>query len=154
MCHFVGDGLDREALSTLVDQAGLSDKIRFLGRLSRDEIAQLLLDADVLAAPNGTTRDGRRVGIPVVLMESMGSGVPIVASNISGNPELVKDKIMGLLVPPRDAALLTDALETYYKEPGLRHQLGQAGRDRVLDDFDLKKNTVELMQHIIKDGRK
>ena len=103
-CHFVGDGPDRTALTDLVEQAGLSKKIRFHGRLTRDEISRLLLDADVLTAPSVPTRDGRREGIPVVLMEAMGSGVPVIASNLSGIPELVNDQVTGTLVPPGDCS--------------------------------------------------
>lgn len=153
VCHFVGDGEDKKALTTLVEQAGLSDKVRFHGRLTRDEIARLLLDADVLVAPSVPTRDGRREGIPVVLMEAMGSGVPVIASNISGIPELVKDQQTGLLVPPRDAASLADALERYLTDPDLRRRLGQAGRDKVVIDFDLKKNTTKLAQRFSRESQ-
>lgn len=153
VCHFVGDGPDRNSLTTLADRAGLLERIHFHGRLTRDDIARLLQDADVLAAPSVPTRDGRREGIPVVLMEAMGSGVPVVASNISGIPELVKDGYTGLLVPPRDVTSLAKALERYYREPGLRSRLGQAGREKVVREFDLNKNAAKLAQHFMKDGQ-
>ena len=153
VCHFVGDGPDKDSLTTLADQAGLLEKIRFHGRLTRDEIARLLQDADVLAAPSVPTRDGRREGIPVVLMEAMGSGVPVIASNISGIPELVKDKHTGLLVPARDATSLANALECYFTDPNLRRRLGQAGRERVVGDFNLKNSAAKLAQHFMKDGQ-
>jgi glycosyltransferase involved in cell wall biosynthesis len=148
-CHFVGDGPDRKALTDLVDRAGLSDKVRFQGRLTRDEIARLLLDADVLAAPSVPTRDGRREGIPVVLMEAMGSGVPVIASNLSGIPELVNNQLTGLLVPPRDATSLANGLERYIKDPNLRRRLGRAGREKVVEAFDLNKNAAGLAQHFL-----
>lgn len=144
ICHFVGDGPDMKALMTLADQAGLSEKVVFHGRQTRDEIARLLQDADVLATPSVPTRDGRREGIPVVLMEAMGSGVPVVASNLSGIPELVEDNVTGLLVQPRDATSLANALERYVTDQALRRRLGQAGRERVVGDFDLKKNAAKL----------
>jgi glycosyltransferase involved in cell wall biosynthesis len=150
-CHFVGDGPDKQSLNQLADQATILEKVRFHGRLTRNEIARLLLDADVLVAPSVPTRDGRREGIPVVLMEAMGTGVPVIASNISGIPELVKDQSTGLLVPPRDAASLANALECYFADPDLRRRLGQAGRERVMGDFDLKKNTAKLAQYFVKD---
>jgi colanic acid/amylovoran biosynthesis glycosyltransferase len=150
-CHFVGDGTDKESLVELVEQAGLSDKVRFHGRLTRDEIARLLLDADVLTAPSVPTSDGRREGIPVVLMEAMGSGVPVIASNLSGIPELVNDQLTGLLVPPRDATSLADALESYIKDPELRRRLGRAGREKVVEEFDLYKNAARLAQYFLKD---
>ena len=153
VCHFVGDGSDRKSLTTLAGQAGLLEKIRFHGKRTRDEIARLLLDTDVLAAPSVPTRDGRREGIPVALMEALGGGVPVIASNISGIPELVKDQYTGLLVPPRDATSLAKALERYYRDPGLRRRLGEAGRERVVGDFDLNKNAAKLAQHFMKDGQ-
>lgn len=150
-CHFVGDGPDRKLLNELVEQAGLSSKVRFHGRLTRDEIVRLLLDADVLTVPSVPTRDGRREGIPVVLMEAMGSGVPVIASNLSGIPELVNDLLTGLLVPPRDARFLADALERYIQDPGLRRRLGNAGRAKVVEEFDLNKNAEMLGQNFLKD---
>jgi glycosyltransferase involved in cell wall biosynthesis len=153
VCHFVGDGPDGYALIAQADKAGLSEKVRFHGRLTRDEIARLLQDADVLAAPSVPTRDGRREGIPVVLMEAMGSGVAVVASKISGIPELVKDQTTGLLVPPRDATSLANALERYFADPQLRRQLGRAGRKTVVKEFDLIKNAAKLAQRFIKDGQ-
>jgi glycosyltransferase involved in cell wall biosynthesis len=149
-CHFVGDGADKETLADRVEQAGLSDRVHFHGKFTRDEIAQLLLDADVLTAPSVPTSDGRREGIPVVLMEAMGSGVAVVASNLSGIPELVNDQLTGLLVPPRDATSLADALESYIKNPELRRQLGRAGREKVVGEFDLVKNAANLAQHFLK----
>ena len=151
-CHFVGDGPDRNSLTDLVERADLSDKVHFHGRLTRDEIARLLLDADVLAAPSVPTRDGRREGIPVVLMEAMGSGVPVIASNLSGIPELVNDQLTGLLVRPRDATSLANALERYIKDPDLRRRLGRAGREKVAQEFDLNKNAAGLAQHFL-EGR-
>jgi glycosyltransferase involved in cell wall biosynthesis len=150
-CHFVGDGPDKKSLAELVERADLLDKVRFDGRLTRDEIARLLLDADVLAAPSVPTRDGRREGIPVVLMEAMGSGVPVIASNLSGIPELVNDQLTGLLVPPRDATSLADAMECYIKYSDLRRRLGRAGRAKVVDEFDLHKNATKLAQYFLQD---
>jgi len=153
ICHFVGDGPDNSALIAFASQSGLSERIRFHGRLTRDEIAELLLDADVLVAPSVLTRDGRREGIPVVLMEAMGSGVPVIASNISGIPELVHDNLTGLLVPPRDSTAIANTLERYFTDPNLRQRLGRAGREKVVGDFDLNKNAAELARCFIKDGQ-
>lgn len=150
-CHFVGDGPDKKSLTELVEQAALSDKVRFHGRLTRDAIARLLLDADVLVAPSVPSRDGRREGIPVVLMEAMGSGVPVIASDLSGIPELVNDQLTGLLIAPGDPTALAAALGSYINEPELRRRLGCAGREKVVGEFDLNKNADRLAQHFLKD---
>jgi colanic acid/amylovoran biosynthesis glycosyltransferase len=150
-CHFVGDGPDRKALNELVEQAGLSGKVHFHGSLTREQIARLLMDADVLTAPSVPTRDGRREGIPVVLMEAMGSGVPVIASDLSGIPELVNDQLTGLLVRPRDARSIADALERFIQNPGVRRSLGKAGRAKVVAEFDLNKNAAKLAQYFLED---
>jgi colanic acid/amylovoran biosynthesis glycosyltransferase len=152
-CHFVGDGPDKKSLTKLVKQAGLSDNIHFHGKLTRGEITRLLGDADVLTAPSVPTRDGRREGIPVVLMEAMGSGVPVIASDLSGIPELVKHQLTGLLVPPRDTTALANALERCITDSQLRHHLGRAGRQKVVEEFDLNQNAAQLAQHFLKDNQ-
>ncbi|MEO8356029.1 MAG: glycosyltransferase [Chloroflexota bacterium] len=152
LCHFVGDGPDRESLARLADAAGISEKVHFHGQQKQAAVAQLLQDADVLVAPSVPTSDGRREGIPVVLIEAMSSGVPVIASNISGIPELVMDKYTGLLVPPRDVVALAGALEHYYRDPALRERLGYSGRKKVVDEFDLYKNAARLVHHISLEG--
>jgi glycosyltransferase involved in cell wall biosynthesis len=137
----------------LAQQAGISDKVYFHGRLTRAEIARLLTDADVLTAPSVPTRDGRREGIPVVLMEAMGSAVPVIASDLSGIPELVNNQLTGLLVPPRDTTSLAFALERFFTDPELRHRLGCAGREKVIEEFDLNQNAVRLAEHFRKDNQ-
>jgi glycosyltransferase involved in cell wall biosynthesis len=80
ICHLVGDGPDRESLIDQVTQAGLVERVRFHGQLRRPEIAQLYRMVHVLSVPSIPTESGRREGIPVVLMEAMSSGVPVVAA--------------------------------------------------------------------------
>ena len=148
ICHLVGDGPDRQALTSLAEQSGISARVRFHGQQPREKIAELLQQADVLVAPSVPTSDGRREGIPVVLIEAMSSGVPVIASNLSGIPELVINEKTGLLTPPRDSAAITNALERYYREPALRQHLGNAGRQMVTEEFDLYKNAARLVQQI------
>jgi colanic acid/amylovoran biosynthesis glycosyltransferase len=81
-----------------------------------------------------------------VLMEAMSSGVPVVASAISGIPELVEDGIGGLLVPPGDAAAIRDALRRLADDPALRARLGAAARERVLAEFDADASAAELVR--------
>jgi len=145
-CHFIGDGPDLAALRKQVEAAGLVEQTHFHGRLTRAEIVDLLREADVVATPSVPTSNGRREGLPVVLMEAMGSGVPVVASNLSGIPELVIDGQTGLLVAPGDAEGLAKALEHLYRHPDLRRHLGQAGREKVVREFDLYKNADALAQ--------
>ncbi len=147
-CHFIGGGPDRDALTSLAEQKGIAEKVVWHGQQTREWIVQFLQGADVLVAPSVPTSDGRREGIPVVLIEAMSSGIPVIASNLSGIPELVLDGRTGLLTPPRDAAAIASALERYYRDPALRKKFGQSGRERVTEEFDLYKNAARLIEYI------
>jgi colanic acid/amylovoran biosynthesis glycosyltransferase len=143
VCHIVGDGPDRPALMHQAALAGL-DNIIFHGLLTRPEVIQMLQEVDIAVTPSVPTRDGRREGIPIVLMEAMASGVPVIASNISGIPELVDDNRNGFLVPPRDVQALASAIERFIKEPDLARRFGAVGREKVEKEFDLQSNTIRL----------
>jgi glycosyltransferase involved in cell wall biosynthesis len=106
----------------------------------------------VVVTPSVPSRDGRREGIPVVLIEAMASGVPVVASRLSGIPELVVDGESGLLAGAGDAQELAKALESLYKQPALRQRLAEAGRRKVQAEFDLHTNAALLAQHFQREG--
>lgn len=154
ICHLVGDGPDRAALAEQVERAGLADKILFHGQRTRAEIVALLQQVDAVTVPSIPTDSGRREGIPVVCMEAMASGTPVVASGISGIPELIDTEVSGLLVPPRDPQALADALMRLHDDPALRQRLGQGGRDKVLREFDQYANAGALAQRFSKEARR
>ncbi len=143
-CLIVGDGPDRRMLERRIAEAGLDGRVELTGSLTQDRVAELVGSADVLAAPSVPTRKGKREGIPVVLMEALSCGVPAVASDLSGIPELVEDGVSGLLVPPGDAAALASALIELERDPALRERFGRAGRAKVEREFDLDRNAAQL----------
>lgn len=140
----IGEGPDEAELRALVAARGLTDSVSFAGPRTRDEIVQALGNADLLVVPSVPTESGRREGIPVVLMEAMASGVPVIASNISGIPELVEHDRSGLLVEPRDPDAIADAVDRILHEPGLAERLSIGGRSRVEAAFDLQANATRL----------
>lgn len=143
-CHFVGDGPDQDDLAVCAARLGLTEQVRFHGRRTTGEVRELLQSADVLVAPSVPTRDGRREGIPVVLMEALASGVAVIASDLSGIPELVVHEQTGLLTPPGNSAGIADALLRLWHDPVLRHTLADAGRATVERDFNLEANSAAL----------
>ncbi len=144
MCHLVGEGHLRREIEHLVKQAGLQDQVRFHGALTRDEVANLLTRVDVKVLASVPTKNGKREGIPVALMEAMASGLPVVASRLSGIPELVKNDQSGILIEPGDSLSIADALQRLQRDLPLRRKLGFAGREHVLREFNLLRCAGKL----------
>jgi len=143
-CHLIGDGPDRAALETRTRALGLQDRVIFHGSCERERVRELLARMAVVVAPSVPTADGRREGIPVVLMEAGACGLPLIASRLSGIPELVIDGETGLLVEPGDVQGLVSALARIAAEPEIRERLGAAVRKRLDADFSLARNVERL----------
>ena len=150
-CHLIGEGPLRTQLETQVKNSGLCNCITFHGVLPRAAIAAQLQKADVLVVPSKPTPAGRCEGIPVVLMEAMATGLPVVASRISGIPELVEPEQPGLLGPPGDFLARAESLQRLATESAWREELGVRARQRILDDYDLARNTRTIL-HLFSRG--
>jgi len=106
----VGDGPLLHDLERLVSHLGLTGTVSFLGPKSEQEVGSLMKQSDVLLVPSVVAADGDEEGIPVVIMEAMASGLPVVASRHSGIPELVLDGLTGTLVEEANSQDLADAI--------------------------------------------
>lgn len=148
----VGDGPLRNELEQMTRDLGLTDRVRFCGWQTQAEIRAHISDATVLVTPSVTARDGDQEGIPMVLMEAMASGLPVISTYHSGIPELVQDKVSGRLVPERDVEGLANAMGEVAREPGLRRQYASEARKRVEDQFNLHRLNDRLVQIYEKDN--
>lgn len=120
------DGPSRVSLESAVDGLGIRDRVRFTGNVSQDDIGVLYARADIFCLPSFAE------GLPVVLMEAMATGLPVVTTPIAGIPELVVHAESGLLVPPGRSDLLADALALLAADPARRAAMGAAGRRAVV----------------------
>ena len=152
--HLVGEGPLRNHLAHQIRSAGLEGQVRLRGALPRSQVIGTLADAHMAVQPSHPTAEGKREGIPVALMEAMAAELPVVASNVSGIPELVDDGVTGILVPPGDTGALADALERLAADPSLRRAMGAAGRRRVQEDFHLGRTADAVLSRIrrLQDG--
>lgn len=146
VCQLIGDGPDRQKLEQLTVELGLQRRIVFHGRRTSDEVQQLLHKSDVVVAPSVPTADGRREGIPVALMEAMAVGIPVVASRLSGIPELVWDGECGYLAEPGNAEELADHISRLLDDPSLRREMGLCARLRIEREFGLEANCEQLLE--------
>jgi glycosyltransferase involved in cell wall biosynthesis len=144
-CRLVGDGPLRQDLEDRVQSTNLGARVLFEGERTRAEVMALIDGADVLVLPSIPTASGRREGIPVVLMEAMASGLAVIASGISGIPELVADERSGLLVAPRDPEAIANAVMRLAVDPDLRDRLVRAARRTIETEFDLDANAGALL---------
>jgi glycosyltransferase involved in cell wall biosynthesis len=94
-------------------------------------------------------KDGDRDGIPNVLIEAMAMKLPVVSTNISGIPELIRDKDNGLMVTSGDEADLAQTLAKLLDQPTLCKQLGIRGRQTVLEEFEVVRNVQHLFDLFI-----
>ncbi len=124
----LGGGDLRDELLALAREQGITDQVRMLGSRPQTDVVEQLAEAEIFALSPVVLPDGDRDGIPNVLLEAMAAGVPVVATEVSGIPEVVTDGATGRLVPPQRPDLLADALEKLLADPAERARLGAAGQ--------------------------
>lgn len=134
----VGDGPDRAALERSAAETGLAEVVVFAGAVDQDRIRGFYTEADAFVLASFAE------GVPVVLMEAMAMEIPCVTTRITGVPELIRDGIDGLLVPASDTEGLVEAIARLMDEPELRRSLGENGRRRVIERYNLETNTRRL----------
>jgi glycosyltransferase involved in cell wall biosynthesis len=146
--EIIGDGDRRAALEAEVQRLGLAARITFAGWCHRAEIAERYRSAAVFVFPS------RDEGMPNVVLEAMASGLPIVATAIAGNEELVLDGENGFLVPPDDALALTTALTRIVADTAMRERMGRASRERTEREYAWPKIARHHLQWLSQRVRK
>jgi glycosyltransferase involved in cell wall biosynthesis len=144
-CHLVGDGPRKAEIERQIVLSGLSDVIMLHGARTRLEVARIVARSDAAVLASAPTRNGKREGIPVALMEAMSAGLPVIATRTGGIPELVHHDHNGFLVPPADPDALADALERLASDTALRERMGSAGRETILREFDQLQCAADLI---------
>lgn len=139
-----GSGAEREQLEKLARTTGVADRVRFLGQVSERDLPALY---NLAAVYVGASRRGQGIGVEgfgISLVEALACGLPVVAGDSGGIPDVVRDGETGFLVPPQDPAALTEAVCRVLADPSLARRIGAAGRlsvethynwDRVVRDL-------------------
>jgi len=125
----VGDGPMRNALSATVLEERLGDLVWIPG--ARNDMQHIYQCLDVFILPS------LKEGISNTILEAMATGLPVIATAVGGNPELVQDDVNGILVPVSDPEAMAGALRRYVLSPKLRLQHGTAGRRRAISNFSV-----------------
>lgn len=148
VCDIIGQGPLHRSLEHAIDGAGLGDRVRLLGALPQHEVTERLSGCTLFVLPSVVAPDGQMEGIPVALMEAMAARRPVVASGLSGIPELIESGVDGLLVDPNHPEHLAESLKRLIADPPLRRDLGESARLKVQREFSLETTTGELIRFI------
>jgi glycosyltransferase involved in cell wall biosynthesis len=130
-----GNGTLREPLADKARALGLGDSVTFLGFIAKPE--EFLRRIDIFVMPSLFE------GLGVAALEAMAAGKPVVASRVGGLVESIVDGQTGLLVAPRDARGIADAVARLVNDPPMARQMGMQGRQRVLDRFTLMQMAAQ-----------
>jgi glycosyltransferase involved in cell wall biosynthesis len=139
-----GDGEESGKLKQLASDLGIADRCEFLGAVSNACVRKLLMHADYFVLPCRTDAKGDQDGIPVVLMEAMACGVPVIAGELPAIRELIENRESGMLVDGTKPAQVAEALEALERDESLRARVSQGGRERVENEFSLEENVTRL----------
>jgi glycosyltransferase involved in cell wall biosynthesis len=134
----VGDGPMRAELDFQVARLGLTDQVMFTGRLSESETLAAISQSDALVLTSFME------GLPIVLMEAMALGKPVIATRVAGIPELVIEDKNGLLFTPSHWGELAEKLQLLAHDKDLRVRLGSAGLPTITAEFDIRKSAAQL----------
>lgn len=136
-CEIVGEGALRAALSSDIARLGLEERVRLIGALPQEQVRARLYQASVFVMPSVVASDGNMDGVPVALMEAMAAGLPVVATTVSGIPEIVRDGWSGRLTPPGDSEALASTLRSLLDDAGIRKRLATGARETVERGFNV-----------------
>ena len=143
-CIVIGDGEKRQELQHYIEKTGIGDVVSLPGMYPNERVHGALKNSTVFVLPCIVAKDGDRDGIPVTLMEAMASGIPVISTQVSGIPELVKSEVNGKLVPPESESELAEAITDLLLCEELALKYSKEGRGTVVKHFNIKKIAIEL----------
>lgn len=144
----IGGGPAEAALRAQAADPALGGRVTLTGPLPQEEVRRHFAAADAFVLPCRQAKDRDMDGTPIVLIEAMALGVPVVSTAVSGNPELVEDGVSGFLVAPEDAAAVAGAVRRIMDDPAAARRLALRARDTIAGAFDLAGNIGRLMAKV------
>lgn len=143
-CEIVGGGALYDGLQALIRALALEDRVALVGTQPQPRVKERLGSSDIFVLACVDASDGERDGIPVVLMEALAMGVPVISTPVSGIPELIRHDETGLLSPQRDPERLAEAIIRLSQDQPLRQRITGNGRIMIEQEFDISKNAAAL----------
>lgn len=147
-CVVVGDGPERNRLEKLVNDLGLRSRVLFTGAVPFGDLTDLYAEAEFFVLP--TVAEGS----PLVVLEALASGLPVVSTKVSGIPEVVDNEQNGFIVPPRDVRALAERMELLIRDADLRAKMSQNARKSTVENFGwnvVAERTLSVYRKAIED---
>jgi colanic acid/amylovoran biosynthesis glycosyltransferase len=142
----VGSGPLRDELQRLIHDLGVQAHVTLAGACPRPEVVRRMAQAQVLLAPSVTARDGNQEGLPVVLMEALATGLPVVSTRHTGIPELVEHRVTGMLADERNVDQIAGSIRELLENDALYSAVAVAGRSRVEAHHDIDNLNDRLVR--------
>ncbi len=139
-----GGGPLKRALQRRARALGIAGRVAWLGALSQDELLREYRAADLFVLACRIARNGDRDGLPNVLMEAQSQSLACLATRVAAIPELIEDRVTGVLVDPESPDQLATALGELVGDPEQRRRLGRAGQVRLVARFGIEQNLAPL----------
>ena len=148
----VGEGSLLEAMKRFANSMGVADRVRFLGRVSEENLPKVYGACDVFVLPSVS----RLEAFGIVALEAMATAKPVIVADIPGVREVIEDGREGLLAEPMNARDLAEKIRRLLADPEARRVMGQRGREKVLESFgiELVTDRIENVYRAVLDGRK
>ncbi|BAZ43138.1 putative glycosyltransferase [Chondrocystis sp. NIES-4102] len=140
-----GDGPLNNRLQELIKTHDLSSNVVLKGAIPNDRVYDWFSSLDVFVLACKQNSQGDRDGIPVVLMEAMYVGIPVISTSISGIPELIQDGKSGFLAQPNDPESLAQTLNDFVQQAHSISEITKGAREKVLKEFELDSNVEQLL---------
>lgn len=149
-CVCIGEGPLRSDLQSQIETSGASRYVLLRGALSQQKVRRILGVASLYVQPSIRTRSGMIEGIPVAIMEALAMEIPVVASRLTGIPELIEDnECGGRLVEEKNPEALAEAITAMLRDREHARTLARLGRQRVLAEYDLDSNVGALRDRLL-----
>jgi colanic acid/amylovoran biosynthesis glycosyltransferase len=142
----IGDGPLKNHLLDLIVKLNIKNNIRIFGWMNQCEITEMMDKCTILLAPSITDKNGEKEGIPVVLMEAMAKGLPVISTYHSGIPELVINEKTGFLVDEKDISELANKIEYLISNPQIIKEFGIEGRKVIEENYNIQKLNDTLIK--------
>jgi len=142
--YLAGDGPEKHKLAKIAKEHNLEQNVSFLGNVPNNEIVSYFQCADVFVLPSIIDQEGNTEGLGVVLLEAMACGVPCIASNVGGIPDIVHNDYNGFLVEPKDVNAIAEKLELLLTDAGKRKEMGEQARLFVEKEYDWNIKAKQL----------